>query len=250
MAPTMTKPPIAPHPDLERYYDSPGERPGFVREIFDSTARWYDFSTGILALGTGSWYRSKALLRAGLEPGMRLLDLATGTGAVAAAARDAAEGLEIIGADLSAGMLMEVKRKRIVAPVQATGGSLPFRDASFDMVSVGFAMRHFSDLRTTFEEIHRVLRPGGRVLILEVTPPEGWIARKLLEIHMKRVIPLIARIRSGDERVRKMLEYYWDTTEQCVPPETIVGALRDAGFSEAKRHLEFFFNSEYTGTAG
>lgn len=246
----MTSPhPLAPHPDLPRYYRDEDARPAYVRAIFDDTAQWYDFSTAILALGSGGWYRSRALRRAGLEPGMTMLDLATGTGAVSVAARDGADGLTIIGADISAGMLREAKRKKISSPVQTAGEDLPFADDSFDFVSVGFAMRHFADLRTTFREIRRVLKPGGRVVILEITPPENRIGRKMLEIYMKRVIPVIVRIRSGDRRVQELFEYYWETTDQCVPPSAILGALEDAGFADVRRHVEAFINSEYTGTA-
>jgi demethylmenaquinone methyltransferase/2-methoxy-6-polyprenyl-1,4-benzoquinol methylase len=247
--PMTIEQPVVPHPKLLRYYGDEQDRPGYVRKIFDDTARWYDLSTGILALGSGRWYRSKAMLRAGLAPGMRVLDLATGTGGVAAAARDGAEDLTIVGADISAGMLAEAKRKRIVTPVQTAGEELPFAANSFDLVSVGFAMRHFADLRGTFREIRRVLKPGGRVLILEITPPVNRLGRKLLEIYMRRLIPIVLRLRSGDRRVQELFEYYWDTTQECVPPATILGALRDAGFADASRHVEAFINSEYTGTA-
>lgn len=247
--PMPTDQPVVPHPDLPRYYRSGSDRPGYVREIFDDTAQWYDVSTGILALGSGRWYRSKAMLRAGLCPGMRLLDLATGTGAVAAAARDAADDLTIVGADVSIGMLGEAKRKNIVLPVRTEGESLPFMSGTFDMVSVGFAMRHFADLLQTFREIRRVLKPGGRILILEITLPQNRIGKKALEIYMNHVIPMILRVRSGDRRVGELFEYYWDTTNECVSPESVLEALRTSGFSRPDRHVEAFINSEYTGVA-
>ena len=239
---------LAPHPDLPRYYAGARERSDYVQDVFDATAPWYDLSSGMLALGTGDWYRGEALLRAGLRPGMRLLDLATGTGAVASAAHRVAEDLTIVGADVSIGMLREVSRKKIVMPVQTEGESLPFPDRSFDMISVGFALRHFSDLLTTFREMYRVLRPEGRLVILEITPPAGRISRGLLRIYMKRLIPMMARVRSGDRRVQEMLQYYWDTTEACVPPVTILEALREAEFDGVHRHVEAFINSEYTAS--
>lgn len=241
--------PLPPHPELTQYYGSSTERRSYVRNIFDDTAPWYDLSTGILALGSGDRYRSKALIRSGLKPGMRLFDLATGTGAVAAAAREGVGDLEIVGADLSAGMLYEAKRKGVVLPVQALGEHLPFGDGVFDMISIGFALRHFSDLRATFAELRRVLRSGGRIVILEITPPEGRLGRKALEIYMKRIIPLLVRLRSRERRVQEMLEYYWDTTDTCVPPSAIEDALRHAGFVDVGRHIEAFINSEYTATA-
>ncbi len=209
----------------------------------------YDWIVGVLGLGTGNWYRRQALKRAGLRPGMSHLDLATGTGVVANAAMEITGGdLRLTGADVSLGMLDQARRNFGITPVQAMGESLPFADGSFDFISIGFALRHFAELRGLFRELRRVLRPGGRLLILEITPPRSRIGRSILSFYMDRLVPLAARIRSRDRRLAVLMHYYWDTTRTCVPPETILRSLEGAGFSEPRRHVEAFVFSEYTGS--
>lgn len=246
----MTTDEVRPHPTLDRYYGEDAGREEYVRDIFDQTAHWYDATTRVLSLGSDLWYRRRALLRAGLEPGMRLLDLASGTGIVADAAWRSTRGdLTLVGADVSIGMLRQAAKKLPVSFINARGETLPFTDDHFDMVSIGFAMRHFSGLVECFSEIRRVLKPGGKILILELTPPESRIGRRLLGVYMNRIVPLIARIRSGDRRVSELMHYYWDTTASCIPPVEILDALERAGFSSVGRHVEAFVSSEYTATA-
>jgi demethylmenaquinone methyltransferase/2-methoxy-6-polyprenyl-1,4-benzoquinol methylase len=235
---------LPPHAPLAEYYGDPSRRERFVRDIFDETAEWYDDIIAMLSFGSGNWYRGKALERAGLTRGMQLLDLATGTGVVARAARGLTD--RIVGADASIGMLIAGRAKTGLPAVEAKGERLPFRDASFDMVTIGYALRHFADLRVLFDELHRVLRPGGRVLILEITRPRSRGGYALMRFHLNRIVPLLARVRSRSRDAEKLMHYYWDTIDKCVPPETIVGALADAGFRDARRHVEVGAFSEYT----
>ena len=168
---------LAPHRDLTEFYESRAQRPEFVMRLFDDTARYYDRISSVLSFGSCKAYRKMALRRAGLAPGMRLLDVATGTGLVAAAAL--ALGLppaDITGLDPSLGMLGENQKLRPVHLVQARGESLPFADNSFDFISMGYALRHVEDLGLLFREFRRVLKPGGRVLILEITRPQSRLA--------------------------------------------------------------------------
>src|ERR1051326_1101256 len=162
---------IPPHPPLPHYYGDASKRERFVREIFDETAEWYDGIIAMLSFGSGNRYRRDALKRAGVKSGADVLDLATGTGVVARAA--SLLGSDVIGADASIGMLRAGKS---TAPkVQAKGESLPFRSHSFDFLTIGYALRHFADLRGLFVECKRVLRPGGTILILEITPPRSRV---------------------------------------------------------------------------
>jgi len=113
---------------------------------------------------------------------------------------------------------------------------------------MGYALRHVEDLRKTFTEYLRVLKPGAKVLLLEITRPRSGPGYQLLKFYLKYVIPLVSRVfrRSADASV--MMSYYWDTIEKCVPPETILAALRDAGFDEPRRDVVWGIISEYTGT--
>ena len=172
---------LAPHPPLHEFYDDAARRESFVRDIFDEAAPWYDRTMRFMSLGSRSRYRHNALERNGLEPGMKVLDVATGTGAVARAALPLTkEHRSIIGLDPSFGMLAAGRAKAPLTNVQAKSEQLPFADRSFDLVTIGFALRHFADLNTVFAECFRVLRPGGRLLILKITTPESRVGRSLL----------------------------------------------------------------------
>ena len=240
--------PVAPHPPLTKFYGDPSHREEFVRDIFDETAPWYDWAIRFMSFGSGSWYRREALKRIGLAPGMKLLDLATGTGVVAHAAMQVlGDARAIAGVDPSIGMLKAGHAEG--AKVQGTAETIPIRSQSFDAVTIGFALRHFADLRTVFEECHRVLRPGGRILILEITAPERRIPRALLGAYMGGILPVAIRIRSRSANAAKLFRYYWETTRDCVRPEVILDALTAAGFTDTKRHVELGIFSEYSATS-
>jgi len=240
--------PLPPHPPLPKYYGDAAQREEYVRDIFDETAPWYDWAIRFMSFGSGSWYRREALKRAGVAPGMKVLDLATGTGPVArAAAEVTGDPRHVIGIDPSSGMLTS---GRTASPkVQGKAEQIPVRSAAFDALTIGFALRHFADLRGVFEECHRVLRPGGRVLILEITAPESRIPRALLGAYMGSFVPMAMRIRSRNARAAEMLRYYWETTRDCVRPNVILDALRAAGFTDAKRRTELGIFSEYSAVS-
>ncbi len=237
---------LAPHPPLTEYYDDPERREAYVREIFDETAPWYDWATRFLSFGSGDWYRREALRRIGLAPGMKLLDLATGTGVVArAAAEVTSDPRSIIGMDASLGMLRSGRTSS--SKVQCPAESLAVRDATFDRISIGFALRHFADLTTVFTECHRVLKPGGKLLILEITAPESRLARGFLGVYMGRFAPAVIGLRTRNRKAAELFRYYWETTRDCVRPEVIVDALRAAGFEDVQRNKALGIFSEYSG---
>ena len=201
-----------------------------------------------MSFGSGHWYRKQALLRAGLGEGMHLLDVACGTGVVAGHAREiiGATGLTI-GLDPSMGMLREAKKRGVRGLVRALAEAVPFPAGSFDMLSMGYALRHVVDLHQTFSEYHRVLKQGGKVLILEITPPRSRLSFHLVRFYLGRMVPLFARIGAGGADSQRLMHYYWDTIEHCVTPPTILRALEEAGFKKVSRHVELGIFSEYTG---
>jgi demethylmenaquinone methyltransferase/2-methoxy-6-polyprenyl-1,4-benzoquinol methylase len=227
------------------YADERGQR-HFLRELFDGSARDYDYVERLLALGSGSWYRRNALLRAGLAPGMRVLDVATGTGLVAreALATVGPEG-SVIGLDPSAGMLAEAHRQLPMTLVRGRGEKLPLRDASFDFVSMGFALRHVTDLDALFCEFRRVLKPGGAVCILEISRPRTKIVAQPLRVFMTRVVPAVARIARRHSDAQRLMDFYWDTIDACVAPEEVLAALARAGLDSPTRVSSLGMFSEY-----
>lgn len=234
-----------PHPVLSDYYRDEGERRRFLDSIFDRTAPDYDSIEKLLGFGSGPWYRGQALRRAGLGPGMALVDVGVGTGLVARqAVRIVGDPALVTGVDPSAGMLAAASLPG-VRLVQGTGEAIPLTPESQDFVSMGYALRHLASLRDAFAEFHRVLRPGGRVLVLEITRPTGRFARTMLKAYMRGVVPPLARLWSRSPETARIWRYYWETIEACVPPESVLATLEAAGFRDVHRHVELGIFSEY-----
>lgn len=229
----------APHRPLTDYYASEAERRDFVRNIFDSTAADYDRIEKLLALGTGPWYRHQALLRAGLRPGMRVLDVGIGTGLVARkAALIVGDARLVTGVDPSVGMMNSGDLPAGITLIEGRAEAIPLPDASFDFVSMGYALRHISDFAAACSEFHRVLKPGGRLCLLEITKPEGRVTRWLLKAYMKGLVPLLAAAVGRRSDTARLWRYYWDTIDSCAPPASILATLEAAGFSCVRRHID------------
>ena len=239
---------VPPHPVLSEYYSRPDERQGFVADLFDGCARYYNRVGAMLDLGSGRWYRRDALRRAGLRKGMRLLDVAAGTGLMTRGGVDIVGKENVVGVDPSQGMLGEAK-KAVRAPlVRGRAEALPFRGDRFDMLSMGFALRHVPDLGIAFREYFRILKPGGRIILLETPRPETRFGRWFVKTHFQRVLPWMARITFRNEPAQLLMKFYWDTIDQCVPPETILAVLRKTGFIDVKLRRTYLMINEYTAT--
>lgn len=240
--------PLPPHPTLRSFYSADAERQKYINDLFDRGSRDYDWINQVMSLGSGYRYRAEVLRRAGVKAGMRVLDVATGTGPVAAAAKQMVgrDGL-VVGVDPSAGMLQVAREKIGSRIVQSVGETLPFRNDRFDLLTMGYALRHVSDLRAAFREYRRVLKPGGEVVIMEITVPPSRFAARLLRVVIGRVMPVVLRLTRRSADSARMMRYYWATTETCVPPEVILGALRDAGFRDVRRDLQWGVFAEYRG---
>jgi len=238
--------PTTPHPVLTRYYRRHDEREPFVTALFDGAARSYDRVCAVMSLGSGRWYRRFALRRAGLRPGMRVLDVATGTGLVArAAAGILGDGRAVVGVDPSAGMLLEARRALPGPLVRGRAEGLPFRDGAFDMVTMGYAVRHVAGLEPAFAEFRRVLRPGGRLLILEISRAPSAARRWAVRVYFTRILPVLVSATTRNAHARVLTRYYWDTIASCVAPEVILAALSHSGFTGVERRVFGGMVSEY-----
>ncbi len=228
-----------PHAPLPTYYGGPDERRAWLRDLFSRTAPDYDRVERAMALGSGAWYRRRALREAGLDLGMTVVDVGVGTGLVAAeAARIVGDPTLVTGVDPSPGMVAQAKVPAGVRLLEGTAERLPLADASTDFLSMGFALRHVDDLGRAFGEFHRVLRAGGRLCVLEITRPESRLARALLKAYLRGVVPWLAARVGRHADTPQLMRYYWDTIEACVPPADVLSRLRGAGFIQVERQVD------------
>ena len=238
--------PLSPHRPLSEFYAAPAARQNFVNDLFDEAAPDYDWVSGLMSLGRDRIYRRDALRRAGLTGGMRLLDVATGTGLMIRAALELGTDPALMtGVDPSRGMLAENRKRNAVTLLEGTGEALPCADATFDFVCMGYALRHVEDLGRLFSEFRRVLRPDGRVLILEITRPTNPVVLRLMRFYMQQLVPRLGWLRRRNRSTARLMQYYWATIEECVPPAVIISALEVAGFRSVKRTVSNVVLSEY-----
>lgn len=240
---------LAPHAILRDFYTDAEQRQAVVNRLFDDTARHYDRITGLMSAWTGHRYRRAVLQRIGVRHGSRVLDVACGTGQVSRAAlRLVGSGGIVVGVDPSEGM-RRVAERHGIRVVAGTAERLPVSGAAFDFVVMGFALRHASDLIAAFREMRRVLRPGGTVAILEITPPEARVPRALLKFYLKQLVPPASWMVTGTRRALMLMRYYWESIEHCVSPGSILEAMTQAGLKGAEHHRTLSILSEYTAVA-
>ncbi len=231
---------------LGRSFTAGQDRQGSVTALFDRTAVHYEWMCRVMSLGSGQLYRRQALARAGLRDGMKVLDVATGTGLIAREAGDLIGDLrQVVGLDGSHGMLMESQKGNPFALVQGLGETLPFRNDCFDFVSNGYGVRYILDLEYTFREYHRVLKPGGRLLLLEISRPCSRIGFHLARLYLGKLGPLITRIGTGNRDATLLMKHFWDAIANSVPPEVILAALNRSGFREATHRVLLGILGEY-----
>lgn len=198
-----------------------------VRGMFDAIAGRYDLVNRVMTFGMDVGWRRRAVAELGLSPGSLVADLACGTGDLCRELLRA--GYRAAGFDFSHGMLAAA---RTSAPlVQADVLVLPLADASADGATSGFALRNVVDLGALFAEITRVVRPGGRIALLEAAEPEHPLLRAGHAVYFRRVVPLIGGLLSD----RAAYRYLPTSMEYLPPPGRMLAMLREAGFGDARR---------------
>lgn len=209
-------------------------RRAFVRRMFDGIAGTYDLLNHLLSAGADILWRRWTIDALALEPGWWILDLATGTGdlGLEAAARD--PGVRVVGADLSRPMLRlgnkkQQKRSGRLFFLCGDAERLPFPDARFQAVTIGFGVRNFSDLATGLREIYRVMRPGGRLAILEFSRPRAFLLRRVYFFYFKYILPGIGRVVSRNPRAYR---YLYESVMGFPEGDAFLRRLARAGFAE------------------
>jgi len=249
MTDSPSKAPLPPHPVLPGHYATGDERVGYIRHLFDVTAPSYDRINSWMSLRTGERYRYDALARSGVEAGQRVLDIACGTGVMASHLQAlVGEQGAVFAIDPSLPMLREAGVRGVAHRVAGIAERLPLPDEAVDFVSMGYALRHVADLRVAFGELRRVSRPGGRLLILEMVPPPSRLGYQLTKLYLKYLVPGITSLVTGSSDVRKLMRYYWDTVDHCVPPEMVMSALEESGFDSVERSIKMGIMNEYRAT--
>lgn len=173
-----------------------------VKKMFDTIAGSYDLMNRVMTMGQDQKWRKFVVNQAG-DPGEgKVLDLATGTGDIAALSRKIYPKATVLGADFSLNMLREAKKRFAEKEIwwQATDANrLPFADNSFDAVTFGYLLRNVDDVVIVLREVHRVLKKGGRVVCLDTTPPSKNILYPFIQMYFRLGIPLLGRLIAKDE---------------------------------------------------
>jgi demethylmenaquinone methyltransferase / 2-methoxy-6-polyprenyl-1,4-benzoquinol methylase len=199
-----------------------------VQRMFDRIAPVYDAMNRVMTAGLDQRWR-RATVREAVLPGERVLDACCGTGDLAVAARRAG-AREVIGVDFSERMLERARRKAPeVEWIQADVLALPFDDAGFDAVVVGFGVRNVEDLAAGLKELRRVLRPGGRLGILEITKPRGPLSI-FYKLWFDRIVPLLGRVLPGGAAYT----YLPASVRRFPGPEELADLLRTCGFENVR----------------
>jgi demethylmenaquinone methyltransferase/2-methoxy-6-polyprenyl-1,4-benzoquinol methylase len=201
--------------------------PDAVRSMFDRISPVYDAMNRTMTMGLDQRWR-RATVAAVVQPGDRVLDACCGTGDLAVAAQDA--GATVTGLDFSERMLERARRKSDeIEWVQGDAEKLPFEDASFDAATVGFGVRNLADLERGLAELRRVLRPGGRVAILEITKPSGLLA-PFYRLWFNGFVPLLGKVLPGGSAYT----YLPASVRRFPGPDQLAGLLRGAGFEDVR----------------
>lgn len=205
--------------------------------MFDRIAHRYDLLNRILSLGIDQGWRRRTVRALELDAGARVLDVATGTGDLARLVLEAHPDARVVGLDPSTRML-ELARRKVPGAAFDVGDAerLPYADASFDAACMAFGIRNVPDRGAALAELARVVRPGGRVAILELSEPRAGVLAPLARFHIRTLVPRVGALLSGSREYR-----YLQESIAAFPPSREFGALMAASGLEVRRIEELTF---------
>lgn len=222
-----------------------------VEEMFDNIAPRYDFLNHLLSVNIDKLWRKKAMRFLEEKKPQSILDVATGTADFSIALQQL-NPQEIIGVDISENMLAvgrtKVKSKKLDSLItlqRADSEQLPFADNRFDAVTVAFGVRNFENLKKGLQEMLRVVKPGGRVVVLEFSKPRVFPVKQLFNFYFKNILPVIGRIFSSDQRA---YTYLPESVQAFPEGKAFIALMEECGYKAVKcKNLTFGIASIYAG---
>lgn len=214
------------------------EKAGLVRNVFDSVATRYDLMNDLMSAGLHRLWKRHTVDLAAVRPGHAVLDLAGGTGDLALKfARRVGDKGHVVLADINAAMLSEGRRRLVDAGVagnlsiaQVDAENLPFDDHSFDCITIAFGLRNVTEKQAALESMYRVLKPGGKMLILEFSEPDKML-KPAYDLYSFKVLPLIGKVIARDE---DSYQYLAESIRMHPDQEALLGMMRAAGFERCR----------------
>lgn len=218
------------------------EKASDVQEMFSAIAERYDFLNAVLSLGIDKAWRKEATQAAFEYDAQDVLDVATGTADLAISLKKAKPEANIIGVDFAEPMLVIGRKKAAKQTLeikleQGDGLNLPYDDESFDALTIAFGLRNFSDYQAGLNEFYRVLRPNGRLVILEFPPPPKGFFGRFFRFYFLRILPFLGGLISGR---RSAYEYLPESVLNFPAPDVLASMLDRAGFVKIRYKLQTF----------
>jgi demethylmenaquinone methyltransferase/2-methoxy-6-polyprenyl-1,4-benzoquinol methylase len=221
------------------YKDVPvDEKAGHVRDVFDSVATRYDIMNDLMSAGLHRLWKRHTIDQAAVRPGHTVLDLAGGTGDLALKfARQVGPKGHVVLADINAAMLQQGRKRLVDAGVagnltiaQVDAEDLPFAEHTFDRIAIAFGLRNVTDKDAALQSMYRVLKPGGKALILEFSEPTKTL-KPVYDLYSFKVLPLIGKLVARDE---DSYQYLAESIRMHPNQETLLAMMQDAGFERCR----------------
>jgi len=217
------------------------EKVAKVTQVFDSVAQRYDLMNDLMSFGIHRWWKHFSLGQAGVRPGDYVLDLASGTGDLALKlCKQVGEDGHVVASDINQSMLSVAKQRLIdagvvsnVSYVLANAEDLPFPDNHFDCITIAFGLRNVTHKENALAEMYRVLKPGGKTLILEFSKPTLPGLQTLYDTYSFKILPWLGKLVVDDA---KSYQYLVESIRQHPDQETLCQMMRDAGLSDCYYH--------------
>lgn len=215
------------------------EKAGRVRGVFDSVASKYDVMNDLMSMGVHRLWKKQAIEMSGAREGQQMLDLAGGTGDLSIQfARIVGSAGRVVLSDVNASMLEQGRERLInegvlgnVEYVQINAETIPFPDNTFDCVTISFGLRNVTDKDKALRSIHRVLKPGGRLLVLEFSKPTNERFKSAYDFYSFNILPVIGKVVANDE---ESYRYLAESIRMHPDQETLRGMMDEAGFSRTE----------------